>query len=147
MSAARILGLYRVVFVALLSVASLQTIMVGREGGHIVAPLAASEIAAALALLWRPTRLLGACVLLGVFAVAQVLAALQGEWPTRFLQYAASTLLIVTLDRAVRTPRPQQRLGSPSLTHRATLFAAGAPRWPLPRLRLLSRRPPFARQC
>jgi len=34
--------------------------------------------------------------------------AMAGEWPTRFLQYALSTLLIVALDRALvaeTTPR------------------------------------------
>jgi hypothetical protein len=80
MSAARILTLYRAIFVALLSLASLQAL-----------------------LLWRPTQVVGACVLLGIFAVAQVLSALEGQWPTRFLQYAASTLLIVAMGRAIRS--------------------------------------------
>jgi|SRR5580700_4897457 hypothetical protein len=102
MSAARILTLYRAIFVALLSLASLQALLVGREGGHNIGPLAGAEIAAALALLWRPTEVVGACVLLVIFAVAQVLAALAGQWPTRFLQYAASTLLIVALGRTIR---------------------------------------------
>jgi hypothetical protein len=31
-----------------------------------------------------------------------VLSALAGQWPTRFLQYAASTLLIVALGRTIR---------------------------------------------
>jgi len=31
------------------------------------------------------------------------LAALEDSWPTRFLQYAASALLIVLLDRALGT--------------------------------------------
>jgi hypothetical protein len=102
-NAARLLTCYRVVFVALLSFASLQT-MLGGEGHHATL-LAGVEIAAALALLWRPTQIPGACVLLGVFAVAQGLAALEGAWPTRFLQYAASTLLIVGMGHALQGPK------------------------------------------
>jgi hypothetical protein len=109
MSAARILMLYRAIFVALLSLASLQALLGGREGGHNIVLLAAAEIAAALALLWRPTQVVGACVLLGVFAVAQVLSALQGRWPTQFLQYAASTVFIVAMDRAIGGPRDLAR--------------------------------------
>jgi len=78
MSAARILAAYRAIFVAL---------------------LAAVEIAGALMLMWRRTQWVGAAALLLVFAGAQVLSAIEGEYPTRFLQYAASTLLIVLLDR------------------------------------------------
>jgi hypothetical protein len=58
--------------------------LAGHEDRHNVVPLAAAEIVAATALLWRRTQLPGACVLLGVFAVAQVLSALQGRWPTQF---------------------------------------------------------------
>ena len=103
MSAARLLTLYRAVFVALLSLASLQTLLGGE--GHHATLLAGVEIAAALALLWRPTQILGAGVLLVVFAVAQGLAALDGAWPTRFLQYAASTLLIVGMGQALQGPK------------------------------------------
>ncbi|HEY2340519.1 MAG TPA: hypothetical protein VGH75_08320 [Steroidobacteraceae bacterium] len=39
--------------------------------------------------------------LLVVFASAQVMSAMQGEWPTRFLLYAASALLVVTMDRTL----------------------------------------------
>ena len=97
MSAARILAAYRVIFCALIVLASIQS-LVQRPPPHVV-PLAAVEIAAALMLLWRRTQWVGAAALLVVFAAAQVLSALQGEWPTRFVQYGASTLLIVLLDR------------------------------------------------
>jgi hypothetical protein len=107
MSATRILTAYRVIFVALLLIASTQALLARREGAHNIMPLAAAEIAGAAALLWRRTQLPGALVLLGVFGCAQVLAALEGQWPTRFLQYVASTLLIVALGRAIRvSPRP-----------------------------------------
>ena len=112
MSAARILAAYRVTFVALLSCASVQALLAGNEGGHNIVPLAAAEIVGAVALLWRRTQLPGACVLLAVFAVAQVLSALAGHWPTQFLQYAASTVFIVTLDRAIGGPRGLARQGS-----------------------------------
>jgi hypothetical protein len=103
MNPARLLAIYRVLFVVLLTVASVQTLF--SEAGHHVALLAGVEIAAALALLWRQTQLVGAGVLLGVFGVAQGLAALEGAWPTRFLQYAASTLLIVGMGRALHAPK------------------------------------------
>jgi hypothetical protein len=100
-SAARILSAYRAAFVALILAGSVQALLAGHEGGHNIVPLAAAEMIGAAALSWRRTRLPGACVLLGVFAVAQVLSALQGRWPTQFLQYAASTVFIVALDRAI----------------------------------------------
>jgi hypothetical protein len=105
MSAARILSIYRAIFVALIVVASVQALLAGHEGGHNIVPLAAAEIAGAVALLWRRSRLAGACVLLGVFALAQVLSALGGRWPTQFLQYAASTVLIVAMGRVLTGPR------------------------------------------
>jgi len=104
-SAARILAAYRLVFVSVLSGAAVQALFLGQEGGHDIVWLAAAEIAGALALLWRPTQLAGAAVLLCVFAAAQVLSALAGRWPTQFLQYAASTLLIVAMSRSMHGAR------------------------------------------
>ena len=104
MSALRTLAAYRLIFSALLIVASVQTLLAA--GGHrAVVLLAATEIAGALILCWRRAQWLGAGVLLLVFACAQVLSALQGVWPTRFLLYAASALLIVTMDRALAVTR------------------------------------------
>ena len=100
MSPARLLAVYRIVFSTLIVVASLQTLLAAREQ-HGVVLLAATEIAGALILCWRRTQALGAALLLVVFASAQVLSALQGEWPTRFLLYAASALLVVTMDRTL----------------------------------------------
>ncbi len=99
MSAARILAAYRVIFGALIVVASLQT-LAARPAHHVVL-LAAAEIAGALMLLWRRAQWVGAALLLVVFSGAQVMSAFEGEYPMRFLQYVASTVLIVILDRTL----------------------------------------------
>jgi hypothetical protein len=104
MMADTVLCAYRVCFVALLTLASVETALFGHEGGHAVMALALAEIAGALALLWPRTQIAGACVLLAVFALAQVLSARSGHWPTQFLQYAASTMLILVMGRALRKP-------------------------------------------
>jgi hypothetical protein len=103
MSAARILAIYRFAFGALIIIASLQAVIAGREDAHHIVPLATAEVVGAVMLIWRRTQSIGACLLLGVFACAQVISVLDGKWPTHFLQYAASTILIVALDRSLRT--------------------------------------------
>jgi len=97
-SAAWLLAAYRGVFSSLIVVATVQTLL-PVPARHIVL-LATVEIAGALLLLVRRTQWFGASLLLAVFACAQVVAAVEGDYPTRFLQYAASTVLIVMLDRA-----------------------------------------------
>ena len=82
MSAARILAAYRAIFGTLIAVASIQPLVAAPA--HHVALLAAVEIAGALMLMWRRTQWVGASVLLAVFACAQVLSAVEGEYPTRF---------------------------------------------------------------
>ena len=104
MSAARALGVYRLIFSALISVASLQTLLAA-QGDRAVMLLAGIEIGGALILCWRRTQWLGAGILLVVFAGAQLMSIVHGEWPTRFLLYGASALLIVTMDRALAPPR------------------------------------------
>jgi hypothetical protein len=99
MSPARVLLAYRLIFCGLIVTASAQTLLT--EPAHHATLLAAAEIAGALLLLWRRTQGAGAILLLLVFAAAQIMAAGEGEYPTRFLQYAASTLLIVALSRAL----------------------------------------------
>jgi hypothetical protein len=112
MSARTLLGAYRLCYCVLILIASIQTLAAeGAADSHVV-PLATAEIAGALLLLVPRTQWLGLTLLLGVFACAQVLAALSSAWPTRFLQYAASALLIVLLERALRagrTLRPETR--------------------------------------
>lgn len=109
MNAARLLAGYRVFFCLLLSIASAQTLMAEQDLPHVM-PLASAEILGALLLCWRRTQWFGLTVLLVVFAGAQLLAASQGVWPTRFLQYAGSALLIVLLDRALRAGRALPRI-------------------------------------
>jgi hypothetical protein len=103
-SACGLLGLYRKAFCGLLIVASAQTLGAQHAGSHLM-PLAAAEICGALLLLGRRTQNPGLALLLLSFAGAQLLAGLQGEWPTRFAQYALSALLIVLLDRAFTAER------------------------------------------
>ena len=100
MSARRVLAAYRLIFSALIIVASFQTLRAAQRD-HAVVLLAVTEIAGALILCWRRTQWLGAALLLVGFACAQLMAAVHGEWPTRFTLYAASALLIVTMDRAL----------------------------------------------
>ena len=107
MSAPRLLGLYRLIFSALIALASLETLLAA-GGEHGLALLAGTEIAGALLLCLRRTQWLGAALLLAVFACAQIISALQGEWPTRFLLYAASALLIVMMDRTLMRAAPTQ---------------------------------------
>jgi hypothetical protein len=109
MSTARMLAIYRAIFVTLIVVASIQAVLAGHEGGRNIVPLAAAEIAGAAALLWRRTQLPGACLLLAVFALAQVLSALDGRWPTQFVQYAASTVFIVAMGRVIEGTRDAAR--------------------------------------
>jgi hypothetical protein len=103
-SALRVLATYRLIFSALIIVASIQTLLAA-HGSHAVVWLAATEIAGALLLCWGRTQWPGAGLLLSVFASAQLLSAMHGEWPTRFLLYATSALLIVTMHRALAQPR------------------------------------------
>ncbi len=53
----------------------------------------------------RRTQICGAALLLLVLVAAQVVSAIQGNWTTHLLQYAASTLFIVLLDRALHSGR------------------------------------------
>jgi hypothetical protein len=96
----RLVSAYRLFYCPLIIVASLQTLAAEHDVAHVV-PLAGAEIAGALLLSWRRTQGLGLTVLLLVFAGAQLMAAMAATWPTRFLQYAGSALLVVMLDRAL----------------------------------------------
>jgi hypothetical protein len=99
-SARRLLDGYRLFFCGLIIIASVQTLVSEHGVAHVV-PLATVEILGALLLLARRTQCPGLAILLLVFAGAQLMAALGGSWPTRFLQYGASALLIVLLDCAL----------------------------------------------
>lgn len=110
MSPVRILVAYRLAFCVLIIIASAHSLVA--EHAHHIRLLAAAEIAGALLLVWNKTQLAGVTLLLLVFAAAQAIAATEGEYPTRFLQYAASALLIVGLSRAfAQTQRPSDGAG------------------------------------
>jgi hypothetical protein len=132
LSAARILAIYRVTFVTLLIIASVQTLSADRAAHHDATALAASEIGGALALLWPYTRVLGACLLLAVFALAQVASTHAGQWPTHLAQYAASTLLIVTMSRALPPGTPQARACRRSPRSAASTASSKIPNAPPP---------------
>ncbi len=100
MNAATIIKVYRLVFIALIVIASVQTLMEGPAHPHH-SLIAAIEIAGALLMLDRRTRLPGAAALLVTFVLAQSYAASLGHWPLHYLQYAASTVMIVLLDRRI----------------------------------------------
>jgi len=100
LSARGLLGLYRATFSLLLIIASVQTLAAEPAASH-AGPLAATEILGALLLLARRTQTLALVLLLASFAGAQLLAARQGVWPTRFAHCAASVLLIVLLEGAL----------------------------------------------
>ena len=101
MSARGLLELYRRTFCLLLIVASVQSLAAAQHAVPHLVPLAAAEILGALLLLGRRMQRVGLALLLLSLAGAQLLAGLEGAWPARFAQYAASALLIVLLDRAL----------------------------------------------
>src|ERR1700753_780698 len=95
MRAAQTLAVYRWVFVILILVASLRVLAaVHAVTGHAFL-LSLAETAGALLLTWRKTQLLGASLLVAVFAVAEVLSALEGVWAVSYLLYAAAAVFIV----------------------------------------------------
>ena len=74
MSAVAIVRMYRFVFAGLLAVATVQTMF----AEHDAMVLAAIELVAILLFLWRRTELLGAGLLVVLFAFAEVLTAAHG---------------------------------------------------------------------
>ena len=95
---------YRWLYVGFIVVASAQTVVeahrhpAGRFANGLLL-LGSIEILAALLFLLHRTQLVGATLLLLVFAVAAVLTASQGQLPVRFLYYAGTAVFIVYLDR------------------------------------------------
>ncbi|HEY1631734.1 MAG TPA: hypothetical protein VGF56_10470 [Rhizomicrobium sp.] len=99
MTPARILAVYRWVFALLIAAASAQTLLTEGGANPHIAILAPVEIAAALLLLQRRSQVAGLMLLLAVLVAAQILTAVAGQYPMHFLQYAASAVLIVWMDR------------------------------------------------
>jgi hypothetical protein len=103
MTPRRMLTAYRLVFSVLIVVASMQTLL--DAPAHHVMLLAAAEVLGALLLLWRRVQWLGLSLLLIVFSCAQLISAAAGSYPTHFAQYAASAMLIVSMDRVLTRRR------------------------------------------
>lgn len=96
MNPATLLRIYRLVFAVLTIVASLQALLTQSHHAVLVAPL---EICGAFLFLWRRTQIAGAGLLLLVFALAGMIETIHGELPAHLLQYGASTVFILLLDR------------------------------------------------
>jgi hypothetical protein len=112
MNALRVLTVYRWTFITLIVAASLAAIPAhGIHARHALV-LAPAEIAGALLLGMRHTQRLGAALLLLALLAAQILAAQQGIWTTHLLQYSASCVFIVLLDRALFKPRVEVHAAS-----------------------------------
>jgi len=101
----RVLQGYRLAFSALILIASVQTLLGGpRDPHHVV--VASVEAAGALMFMSGRTQLAGAVALLFTFLLAQGIAVAKGYWHTQYLQYVASTVLILLLGR--RPPADNQ---------------------------------------
>jgi hypothetical protein len=99
----RALALYRLSFCGLIIVASIVTLASDHaDHAHL---LAGPEIVGASLLLWRRSEIAGACILLLVFATAETFSALNGQWTTHFLHYAASVMFIVFVSRSLSIRR------------------------------------------
>jgi hypothetical protein len=107
MSQVVLIRVYRCVFAALMVVASLQAFLTKAHHTAVLAPL---EICGALLFLWQRTRIAGGTVLLLVFALAGTITITHSQWPTHLLQYAASTIFLVLIDRpSTGTEEPRKR--------------------------------------
>ncbi len=103
MSAITWLELYRWLFIGLLCFSSTQTIVAahnldGHAGIHQIA-LGSVEIVGAILFLFRRTQVMGAGILILIFAVATILAAMMEELTGRFLFYAGTVAYILLTDR------------------------------------------------
>lgn len=101
MTPMRLLLIYRWTFAGLIVIASVETLMTEGRASLPIAVLASVEIVAALLFVWRRSQVAGMIALLVAFAVAQAITMMMGQLQTHFLQYAASTVLVVSLDRAL----------------------------------------------
>jgi hypothetical protein len=70
----------------------------GPHGGIPVAALAGVEILAALLFLVPKARTAATAALLAIFAIAAILTSLSGDLPIRFAYYAATAVIIVSLN-------------------------------------------------
>ena len=90
----RVLAAYAAVFSLFIVWASFRTAVNPAPHGPAIRCLASVEIAGALLFVLRKTRFLGLSILLVVFAIAAGIEIHLGEWPLRFVFYAASALFV-----------------------------------------------------
>lgn len=103
--------LFRIVFVAFIAWASATTFLAGAGAtashsqslGLAVRVLASVEILAAVAFLWLPFQKWAGALLLLVFVVAAIGDMATGGFPARFAYFAATTLVLMTLEPRLRT--------------------------------------------
>lgn len=106
-------GAFRALYVGFIVAASVETLLPAIAHRHAtmgnsrllpidqgwLAGLAALEILAALLFLFRAMEIFSCALLLVVYASAQVLALLQGEFTLRFVFYAGTAMFVVFLSR------------------------------------------------
>lgn len=109
MSPQNALYLYRCVYVAFIVWASAKTFIEGwpAPAGHghggdahmglFIRGLAATEIVAALAMLWLPAQLWAGGLLVAIFAIATAVDLAHGGQPVRFAYYSATVLILLFL--------------------------------------------------
>lgn len=106
MSMQRVLFAYRFLFVAFIIAASAQTLVTAHAhkglSPKFLTALASVEIVAAVLFIFHQTQMIGAALLLAVFAVATVASVTAGDMPAHFFYYAGTTLFIVWLDRHIQ---------------------------------------------
>lgn len=105
---------YRVLYVAFLVTASIQTLVSALAPSAGTKPhlehfrssflvaLATSEVVAGALFLFDGTQTIGCVALLAVFAAAQVLSAIEGEVTLRFVYYAGTALFLLAVARNTR---------------------------------------------
>jgi hypothetical protein len=105
---------YRALYVSFLVMAGTQTLVSALAPSAGTRPhlehfpsiflvtLATSEVVAAALFLFDATQTIGCVALLVVFAVAQVLSAIEGEVTLRFVYYAGTALFLFAVARKAR---------------------------------------------
>jgi hypothetical protein len=97
MTLLRALTLYRLSFVAIIVASS--ALAASQATNALHQSIAAVEIAAALLVLYRPTRLVAAMLLAGVLTLAWLLHVREGIYPLHLLLYAITAVFLAVAER------------------------------------------------